>query len=158
MFDKDREDSGRKKDDPPENKFWRNRPNAGAHLTFETPEDLMESCLSYFDWADDNPLWEQKVFANGTRMNIAKARAMTIKSLCIHIGINQRTWDVYCKRDDFVDVCQEVKDIIYEQKFAGAAAGLFNHAIISRDLGLVERSQVDSELTVNVVDRMDGDG
>ena len=50
------------------------------------------------------------------------------------------------KKDDpnFFRVCQAAEQTIREQKFMGAAAGFFNHAIIARDLGLVDKKDLTS--------------
>lgn len=138
----------------PNNKFWRvpGKRN-GPPKIFETPEDLEKACFAYFDWVDENPLYEQKVFGNGMIVNVPKARAMTIKGMCVHMNIARRTWDHYRARDEFKETCEMVEDIIYDQKFSGAAAGFFSAVIIARDLGLTDKREVDENLTVEVVDR-----
>lgn len=45
--------------------------------------------------------------------------------------------------EGFSDVTSRAEDIIYDQKFSGAAADLLNANIIARDLGLKEQSQVE---------------
>jgi hypothetical protein len=98
----------------------------------------------YFTWVEENPLFEEKIFSymgdtvNGT---VSKMRAMTLQEMCTHIGMDRVTWYEYRKKTepDFSTVCAQVDDILYSQKFTGAAAGLLNHAIIARDLGLVDK-------------------
>lgn len=136
----------------PGNKFWRNRERHGRHMIFEKPDDLYEACLKYFDWVDDNPLYEAKPFSSGLVINVPHARAMTLRGLCAHIGMGRRSWDEYRARDDFSDVCEAAEDIMFEQKFTGAAAGMFNAAIIARDLGLADRKEIDGNLIIEVVD------
>lgn len=136
----------------PGNKFWRNRDRAGPRYKFETPEELEAVCFEYFDWVDDNPLWELKVFSTGLKAKIPLARAMTVRGLCIHINLARRSWDDYREREGYKDVCLMAEEIIAEQKFAGAAAGLFNAAIIARDLGLADKRDVDSNLVIEVID------
>jgi len=136
----------------PGNKFWHERKRSGRFKIYETPDDLIEACYKYFDWADDNPLWEAKSFSTGVTLNVCKARAMTIRGLCAHIGMSRRAWAGYQQRDEFKDACELAEDIMFEQKFAGAAAGLFNAALIIRDLGLKENVDVDASLTVELVD------
>ncbi len=43
---------------------------------------------------------------------------------------------------DFLQVVSRIDEIIYTQKFEGAAVGAFNANIISRDLGLRDGSDV----------------
>lgn len=128
---------------PKGNKIWQLRSRAGPHPKFETPEALWEACCEYFQWVEDNPLWEER--ASVYRGKIVKAqlrkmRAMTLDGLAIFLDVNVRTWDKWRKdRPDLGLVITRVEQIIYDQKFTGAAAGLLNANIISRDLGLTEK-------------------
>jgi hypothetical protein len=129
---------------PIDNKFWKNRSSHGRKPIFQTPDDLWTACLQYFDWVDDNPLWESKGFAfqgHVTVHELPKMRAMTITGLCIFLDIGRRTWDDYRAREDFVPVTTRAEEIIRTQKFQGAAADLLNANIIARDLGLADRSE-----------------
>jgi len=136
----------------PGNKFWRDRAKSGRGKIFENPDDLQAACYEYFDWVDENPIWEMKVFGTGLKAKLPHPRAMTLRGLCGHIGMGRRTWDDYRSRDEFKEVCEMVEDIMFDQKFAGAAAGMFNAAIIARDLGLADKREIDGDLTVEVVD------
>lgn len=162
MFEGDRKDDDEKHRGEggtflPGNKFWRKRKTHGPGLKFKTPEDLQAACFEYFDWVDENPLWEMKVFGTGLQAKLPHPRAMTIRGLCGFIGMARRSWDDYRDRDGFKEVCELAEDIMFEQKFAGAAAGLFNASIIARDLGLADKREVDENLTVEVVDRFGED-
>lgn len=141
----------------PDNKFWRMARNAGRPRIFESPDDFMAACYAYFDWVDENPLWEMKVFGTGLKAKLPHPRAMTLRGLTAHIGIGRRTWDDYRARPEFKDVCEIAEDIMFDQKFAGAAAGLFNANIIARDLGLSDKSEVDGTMTIEVVDSYETD-
>lgn len=68
---------------------------------------------------------------------------MTISGLCIFLDISMQTWLDYKGRKDFIDITTRVENIIYNQKFTGAAADLLNANIIARDLGLKDESKVD---------------
>lgn len=125
------------------NEFWKARSRHGLKPIFADPEELEKACHEYFEWVDDNPLIEEKVFGTGLRMDVTKLRAMTIGGLCIFLGIGRRTWGDYKEREEYTETVLLVENIIYEQKFAGAAAGLFNHAIIARDLGLAEKTIIE---------------
>lgn len=100
--------------------------------------------MDYFEWVDDNPLWEDKLVTfqgDATHEPVAKMRAMTIGGLCIFLDISQHAWGEYRNREDFGPVAKKIEDIIRNQKFSGAAADLLNANIIARDLGLVERQE-----------------
>lgn len=77
-------------------------------------------------------------------------RAMTLSGLCLFLNITRETWGQWRKLDDFSDVITQAEEVIYSQKFAGAAADLLNANIIARDLGLADKSAVDN--THRVID------
>lgn len=127
------------------NQFWKARSKHGRDKIFSTSEILWEACCEYFQWVEDNPLLEEKVFhSNGlvTRTTIAKMRAMTLGGLYIFLDIVEQTWVEYRKRKDYLGVIEQVERVLYTQKFTGAAADQLNANIISRDLGLKDKSDV----------------
>lgn len=137
---------------PKGNKFWLARTKHGRDKIFSDPETLRAACYEYFEWCEENPLWEEKVFSATEgirRTRIAKMRATTQVGMCLFIGMTQETWGEYRKKEGFSSVCKEIDHIIYQQKFAGAAADLLNPAIIARDLGLAEKTE--NKSTVSVV-------
>lgn len=58
---------------------WEARSSHGRSPIFATPDDLWSAVVEYFEWVEENPLYEEKVF-NGkdgiVRATIAKMRAM----------------------------------------------------------------------------------
>lgn len=129
---------------PAGNEFWKARSTHGRNPIFESPEELWEACEEYFQWVEDNPLYEARPFAYQglvTVENLPKMRAMTLAGLCIFLDISRQTWLNYCANEDFFEVTTRVDEIIYSQKFAGAAADLLNANIIARDLGLAEKNE-----------------
>lgn len=133
---------------PVGNQFWKARSSHGRAPIFATPEDLWTACTEYFEWVEQNPLWESKPFAfQGvvTVENMPKMRAMTIGGLCIFLDIARSTWDEYKGKQDFSDVTTRVEEIIRTQKFEGASADLLNANIIARDLGLADKKEVSGE-------------
>lgn len=128
------------------NQFWKARSKHGRGKIFEEPAILEEACYEYFQWVEDNPLIEMKAFAyQGAVIQepVAKMRAMTLNGLCLFLGISEEAWRQYRERNDFIGVVSQCEKYIYEQKFTGAAADLLNASIISRDLGLMDKSQLD---------------
>lgn len=139
---------------PKGNQFWRARSTHGKAPIFKTPDDLWDACAQYFDWVEENPLWESKAFAyqgEVTLTEVPKMRAMTISGLCIFLDIARRTWDDYRGREDYMPVVTRVEEIISAQKFEGAAADLLNSNIIARDLGLRDKQDVDLAGKVTLV-------
>ncbi|MFV9375166.1 DNA-packaging protein [Citrobacter portucalensis] len=131
---------------PKGNRFWEARSSHGRNPKFESPEALWAACCEYFEWVEANPLYEVKAFAfQGvvTQEPLPKLRAMTISGLCIFLDITRQTWGTFRAMEGFSDITTRAEEIIYDQKFSGAAADLLNANIIARDLGLKEQSQVE---------------
>ena len=71
-----------------------------------------------------------------------KMRAMTIRAMCFFfIGLSRQGWQEYSEKPDFSDIVKEIEDVIYSQKFEGAAADMLNSNIIARELGLSDKVQ-----------------
>lgn len=136
---------------PEGNKFWKLRTKHGPNPKFSSESQLWEACCEYFEWVEANPLWESKVVTrNGEpcEFPIPKMRAMTIKGLCIFLDIDQSTWEDYRTPEKGLSrVTNKVDNIIYEQKFTGASAGLLNPNIIARDLGLSDKQETKHDVT-----------
>lgn len=134
------------------NRWWEAKRNhmdgkVGLSPLFSSPDDLWQACCEYFEWAERNPIFESKPFqhkADVQLKDIPKLRPFSQLALCRYLGITTQAWWNYkhTKGPEFAQVCTTVDDIIYEQKFSGAAVGLFNPIIISRDLGLRDGVEV----------------
>ena len=135
------------------NQFWKMRSKHGRDKIFATPEIMLEAACEYFQWCDDNPLIE--VDYRGSKLEkveLPKMRAYTLHGLTIFLDVNTVYFNDFeaglkGKTDeiskDFSKVVTRVKEIIYNQKFTGAAAGFLNPNIIARDLGLQDRQGID---------------
>lgn len=138
---------------PAGNQFWKARTKHGRDKLFATPEILWEACVEYFEWVEDNPLWEDKPFSyQGVVVpnTVYKMRAMTIDGLCLFLNISLQTWHDYKAREDFIEVATRAESVIRSQKFAGAAADLLNANIIARDLGLRDAHDTKHSGTVGI--------
>ena len=116
-----------------------------------TPEKLWVKAIEYFDWVEDNPLHERKAFMfQGIIVtdDAPKMRAMTVKGFCIFADISEVTFYSYEKDETFLNIITRIREIIYEQKFTGAAAELLNPNIIARELGLSDK--IDNKLSGEV--------
>ena len=136
---------------PHGNSFWKARSSHGRAPIFKTPDDLWKACQEYFDWYEKNPLYEHKAFSYQGEIVITalpKMRATAISSLCIFLDISQPTWQQYRHREDFASVCTRVEEAIRAQKLQGASADLLNAAIIARDLGLTDKSEIKGAITL----------
>tara|TARA_R110000822_G_scaffold18357_5_gene60714 strand:+ start:1021 stop:1470 length:450 start_codon:yes stop_codon:yes gene_type:complete len=129
--------------------FWKSRSKHGRDKIFSTPEILWQAALEYFQWVEDNPLQKSIVYQGMALGSEDLMRAMTVKGLCIFLGVNSKYFndfnaslDLTKKKDrDFSEVSILIREIIDTQKFEGASAGLLNSSIIARDLGLADKQE-----------------
>lgn len=127
------------------NRFWEVRSTHGRNPTFASPDDMWLAACEYFEWAEANPLKGEKLFSHNGRIvhgEFSKMRALTIEGLCNFLGITSRAWRAYREKEDFVPIIERVEQVMFEQKFAGAAADLLNANIIARDLGLADKAEL----------------
>lgn len=131
----------------------------GRPPVYSSAQDLWLEAIKYFQWVHDNPLIEVKVFGTGLKMNVPKMRAMTERAFCLWAGMSQDTFERYKKHppesnetngQDFCGVTKRICDIIYQQKFEGAAGDFLNANLISRELGLVDKSQTEHSGNINL--------
>lgn len=130
------------------NKYWEFRNKHGRDYKYN-PDDLWNEALKYFQWIEENPLWESVLVSKGIVVNkgteneqtiystsLPKMRAMTLTGFCLFADISLQTFENYTENKDFIDITTRIREIIYSQKFEGASANLLNPNIIARDLGL----------------------
>lgn len=138
----------------PGNRFWEARSSAGPNPKFEGPEPLWASCLEYFAWVQDNPLYADQLVTfqgSATHEPVARMRAMTIGGLCLFLDVDETTWrDWKANRSDLSPIITRAEAVIYQQKFTGAAADLLNPNIIARDLGLADKKELSGGLSLTV--------
>ncbi len=130
---------------PVGNKFWELRSKHGRDRLFETSELMWEAAVEYFNWCESNPLIEIDFKGkDATEVRMPKMRAFTLMGLCLYLDCNTQYFSQFKKSctQDFSLVITRIEEIIYNQKFTGAAAGFLNPNIIARDLGLQDKSSV----------------
>jgi hypothetical protein len=132
------------------NQFWKLRSKHGRDKLFASPELLWEAAEEYFEWCDENPLMEIDFKGkDADRVELPKMRAYTMHGLCLYLDCNTDYFRQFKKEEnnkDFSWVIARIEDIMYNQKFTGAAAGFLNPNIISRDLGLIDKQESKSEV------------
>lgn len=131
---------------PEGNQYWMLRSKDGRDKIFETPEHLLDACNEYFEWVQDNPLKSSEVVKYkdyAELIEVPKMRPMTIEGLCNFIDISVKGFKLYRDRIDFIPVVTRIEQIIYNNKFEGAASGFLNPNIIARDLGLQDKQQTE---------------
>lgn len=115
------------------------------------PDELLKDAVDYFKWVDNHPLLEEKSFQfQGVivKDDLAKMRPYTKTGLAAHLGMTVSRLNGFKSRgEEWAEVVAMIEEVIYTQKFEGAAAGLLNASIIGRDLGLAEKQESKVEAT-----------
>lgn len=142
------------------NQFWKNRSKHGRDKLFATSDLLWDAACEYFQWCDDNPWVKVSVKVKGVIGETSKeptARPYTLTGLCLFLGCNTKYFSNFKGKlpkgeNDFNEVITRMEEIIYTQKFEGAAVGAFNANIIARDLGLKDISSLEHSGSVSYAD------
>jgi hypothetical protein len=133
--------------------YWKRRLKHGKNPNYN-PEELEAKAIEYFQWVEDNPLYEEKIFSYQGVTNVGKVekqRAMTLVAFRLFADISHTTWDNYVAKDNYIAIITHIKDIIYTQKLEGAASDLFNANIIARELGMTDKTATEHTGEVNTV-------
>lgn len=124
------------------NQYWKLAKNFKKPKSYQ-PEELIDKAIEYAKWCDENPLQEEKAFANGTTKVVSKMRVMTIQGFRVYAGIVRATFYNYEKQEEYLDIITRIRDIFESQSKEGAAGGLLDTNIIARLLGLAEKKSID---------------
>ena len=144
---------------PKGNQFWKLVGDAwNRRKKFESPEELLQKSIEYFEWIDKNP-WQKVDAAKagdrfGEHVTVPVSRPYTLSGLCLYLGISQQTllnYETAEGYEAFFEVTRAIKEICYTQKFEGAAVGAFNANIIARDLGLSDKKEFKGEVNIPVM-------
>lgn len=149
---------------PEGNTYWQNRKKHGRNKKFDTPEELEQAFIEFFEWCDANP-WVKKDFVRGGEaagmiVDLPIQRPYTIQGFQAHYGLGHNYLDqlekaVKDKTDDtskgFSGVLSWARNVCFTNKFEGAAVGAFNANLIARDLGLTDKQDTKFSGDINHV-------
>lgn len=149
---------------PEGNQFWKLRSKHGRDKLFESPNLVWGAACEYFQWCVDNPLMsieqsrgartkkDTEITQDGVQevdtglIELPKMRPFTWEGVAMYCHCDVKTLRNYGKEDeknkDFLPIITRIREVVYRQKFEGAAAGFFNSNIIARDLGLSDKKDV----------------
>lgn len=134
---------------PKGNEFWKLRSKHGRDKLFSTPDLLWEAATNYFKWCVENPLKEEKAFhyqGQIIKESVDKLRAFTLSGLATYLDCSVEYLKNFEENNkdskDFMPIITRIRQVIYNQKFEGAAADLLNPNIIARELGLADKKEV----------------
>ena len=122
----------------------------GSPRLFETPDDLLDVAIRYFEWCDSNPLPEEKVFHSQgviTKSVHNHPRPYNYSGLFVFGGFTDATWYEYKKYPEFSSVIDFITQTVRDQKMNGGLAGYFNANLVARDLGLRDAQDVDQKIS-----------
>lgn len=132
------------------NSWWKERAKHGRDALFTDPKKLLEAAIEYFEKTEARK-WFKKDWVGKDADEVYRESSppFTITGLCVYLGVAENWWRSFkatetyknSKSDDvdnpdFATVVTHIEQIIYMQKFEGAAVGAFNASVICRDLGL----------------------
>lgn len=135
--------------------IWR---HAGPKLKISDPETLWRLACDYFEWVEENPIFEAQLVSYQGVSNlepVPKARAMTWEGFATFCGMSTPNLLNYAHKEEFEEVMAVIKACIRDQKFTLAAAGLLNANLIGRDLGIgevIDHRSSDGSMTPSRVD------
>lgn len=147
---------------PVGNQFWKQRSKHGVDKLFATPELMWEAACEYFESIDSDPYikTEAKTVNIGdyqSEIALAKLPVMkpyTLQGLCRYLDCNTVYFNQFkdnlketdLQYEGFSKILTRIREVIYEQKYSGAASGFFNASIIARDLGLADKKEVEKTI------------
>jgi len=129
-------------------RLWDVRPRLGPHPYYTDANELWLDCVSYFEWAEASPVLTIDVVkyqGEAIVVDVPYPRPLTQVGLCAFLGVDPTTWRSWRRREDedIIHVISMVDAIIFEQKFTGAAVGMYNPSLIARELGLMHKEAED---------------
>lgn len=150
--------------------YWEWRKNTGAPKALKSPEQLWGLACDYFKSVDERPIFIEEQRRSPIRVpkeawfemsddelkalerpviRMMKARPYTWAGLEAYLfergilkNLSEYRNNYRGGHTEFAEVCRAIDRTMYAQKFEGAASGIFNHAIIARELGLADRSKI----------------
>lgn len=125
----------------------------------ESPIKLFDYFEKYKKKCKDSPkketLWSYK---SDKEVSISKEIPLTWDGFEIWLRKNKiivRLDDYKANKDDryseYADIIRAIDQEIYEDKYTGAVAGIFQNNIIARDLGLVDQQKVQNTGAQSVI-------
>lgn len=143
----------RKGDFLPGNTVWQRRLDSnGQKRMFTDPKALLDEFEKYVCWALANPIPSAKLASEeGLPMviNVPLRRPITISGFCVIIGCNEdylRNFRNDVRKNPklgaFGPVIESIYQFVEDNLMEGATVNQFNANIISRKLGLIDRTDV----------------
>ena len=132
--------------------YWSKANKVGRPKNLKSPIILMDAAKEYFEWCDENPFKKQDFIKGG----VMAGTVVTLDVMRPYTWQGLEMWlydkNLLAKLDDyrankngnyseFSDTLMHITNIIREQQLTGGLADVFNSNLISRVLGLTEKSE-----------------
>lgn len=118
-----------------------------ALAKFDTDEELEAAFESYKKWALENPIKKPEMMKSGKlqgeQIDILIPRPWSIEDFCIHAGMTSVTWRDWRKTNRYPTILPRIDDEILNQQANGATVDMYNHAIVAKRLGMVDKKEVE---------------
>jgi len=125
----------------------------------KTAEELYKHFVAYKTYCKNNPktenYWSTK---QDKQISVSREIPLTWDGFDIYLRLNKilsRLSDYKANKDKRYDVfayiIRAIEQEIYNDKYCGAAVGIYQHNIIARDLGLADSQKIDQTITDNRV-------
>lgn len=125
---------------------------ASKNRALKTPEELWAVACMYFDYTQNTPIQRKEYIKTGplagTEYTVETPRPFNWSGLSVYanlIGIAANLHRYARNENDmypeFQDVVKLINDVMFSQKFEGAAIGMYKENIIAREIGLADKQQ-----------------
>ena len=130
----------------------------GKLKTPETPEEIWDDAVYYFQWADDNPIVKLQPITSGVRageqVENVYPRPYSLKAFCLWSGISElmiRMWrDMKDEKNGYFVVVNKILSVIYLQNSEMTLIGVYNPSFI-RD-AINQTQERDTVCRIEIVD------
>lgn len=127
----------------------------GRPPIWETPDALQNDMSDYLQFAQDNPLEEEKLFnlseVGIIAHNLKRSRLLSLKGFCSHVGHTLESLKNYEDKPDFFALIKRFRELIENQQIEGAASGIFKENIIARLNGLADKTETDANVKQQII-------
>lgn len=147
-----------------ENEYSKSLPKKlGRPKKIESPDILWDLAVQYFQNTDATPWLRNELLKSGDLAGVIIKVPTTVpytwsglEMFCMKLGYNTRLDEYKANRNgaygEFHDTVKAIGSVMYSQKFAGAAVGAFNASIIASDLGLADKTIIETRDTTDDFD------
>jgi len=117
---------------------------------FKTPEDLWEEFCNYMEYCENNP-WTKYESTKQGIVPVPVGKPLTFTGFASFVGLTTQGLMNYGEmegREAYFEIYARIRDIIDNHQFEGAAVGVYNHSLIARRLGLVDKTDNTTKIEV----------